>query len=86
MWMRAVRAALAARLARDLLFLPDFFVLEAELFLVPDVVPVPGFVETSAEISPIAGDTAINTASAPATHRAGLGTRVGESFALMYPL
>jgi len=55
--MRAVRAARAARLARDLPFLLDHFLLDPFLlgplaFLDRTVAGVPGFADKSSEASP----------------------------------
>jgi hypothetical protein len=74
--IRAVRAALAARLARVLLFLRGFVL----FFVVVAVWPL-GFadeVDEVVEVWPATGATAISTASPAVSHRTGPGARVGE--------
>jgi hypothetical protein len=88
--MRAVRAALAARLARVLLFLPRL-VLCLPLFFVPvdlafPVVLAPGFGVEPAVVWACNGDTAISMASAPASNRIDLDAEFAKSVTLISPL
>jgi hypothetical protein len=79
--MRAVRAALAALLARALLFLPGFVL----FFFAVAVCPL-GFADEVDEVWPATGATAISTASAPASHRGDLDARVVEFATFISPL
>ena len=85
--MRAVRAALAARLARGLPLLPDFELPDLVLFLACAVVAL-GLADKSpaAASAPAMGGNAISRASAPAIHFDGPFGRVEESVTRMYSL
>jgi hypothetical protein len=84
--MRAVRAVLAALLARALLLLllPGFVL----FFFAVAVCPL-GFadeVDEVDEVWPATGATAISVASAPASHRGDLDARVVEFATFISPL
>jgi hypothetical protein len=95
--MRAVRAALTARLDRVLPFFLDLddlvlflALVAAEVFFCVEelafVVELAAGVELLAEVCPATGDTAISADSTPARQRAGRGFEFGEFTALILPL